>query len=37
LIEAFHVGISFVPRIELMAPVQSPVHLDPDRLLYMWR
>jgi hypothetical protein len=37
LIEAFHVGRSFVPRIELMAPVQSPVRLDPDRLLYMWR
>ena len=37
LIEAFHVGRSLVPRIELMAPVQSPVRLDPDRLLYMWR
>jgi predicted N-acetyltransferase YhbS len=37
LIEAFHVGRSFVPRIELVAPVKSPVRLDPDRLLYMWR
>ena len=37
LIEAFHVGRSFAPRVELMAPVQSPVRLDPERLLYMWR
>lgn len=37
LIEAFHVGISFAPRLELMAPVQSPVSVDPDRLLYVWR
>lgn len=37
LIDAFHVGISFAPRLPLMAPVQSPVRLDPDRLLYMWR
>lgn len=37
LIESFHVGWSFVPRVELMAPVRSRVRLDPDRLLYMWR
>jgi GNAT superfamily N-acetyltransferase len=37
LIEAFHVGRSFMPRVELMAPVQSPVRLDEDQLLYMWR
>jgi predicted N-acetyltransferase YhbS len=37
LIEAFDVGRSFAPRVELMAPIQSPVRLDPDRLLYMWR
>ena len=37
LIEAFHVGRSFVPRVELMAPIQSPVRLDEERLLYMWR
>ena len=37
LIEAFHVGRSFAPRVELMAPVQSPVPLDPGRLLYIWR
>ena len=37
LIEAFHVGRSFAPRVELMAPVQSPVRLDLERLLYMWR
>jgi len=37
LIEAFHVGRSFAPRVELMAPVQSPVPLDPNRLVYIWR
>jgi predicted N-acetyltransferase YhbS len=37
LIDAFHVGRSFAPRVELMAPVLSPVPLDPSRLLYMWR
>jgi len=37
LIEAFHVGRSFAPRVELMAPVRSPVALNPDRLLYLWR
>jgi predicted N-acetyltransferase YhbS len=37
LIEAFHVGRSPAPKVELMAPVRSPVPLDPDRLLYMWR
>ena len=37
LIEAFHVGRSFAPRVELMAPVQSPVPLNPNRLLYLWR
>jgi predicted N-acetyltransferase YhbS len=37
LIEAFHVGRTFIPRVELMAPVQSPVRLDEGRLLYMWR
>ena len=37
LIEAFHVGRTLAPRVELMAPVLSPVPLDPDRLLYLWR
>ena len=37
LIEAFHVGRSFAPRVEIMAPVRSPVPLDPNRLLYLWR
>lgn len=37
LVASFHVGRSFVPTVELMAPVQSPVRLDEDRLLYMWR
>jgi hypothetical protein len=25
------------PKLELVAPVQSPVPLAGDRLLYMWR
>jgi hypothetical protein len=37
LIEAFHVGPTLVPRVQLMIPVQSPVPLDEDRLVYMWR
>src|SRR5829696_3445898 len=37
LIDAFHVGVSIAPRLELVTPVQSPVPLDEDRLLYMWR
>jgi predicted N-acetyltransferase YhbS len=37
LIEGLHVGPTFAPRIQLMAPVQSPTPLDPDRLLYIWR
>jgi len=37
LTEAFHVGRSFAPRIELMAPVRSPIPVDGGRLLYMWR
>ena len=37
LFEAFHVGRTLTPRLELMAPVQSPVRLDEDRLVYMWR
>jgi hypothetical protein len=37
LIEAFHVGRTLVPRVELMSPVQSLARLDEHRLLYMWR
>ena len=37
LIEAFHVGRSPAPRLQLMAPVRSPVPLDPDRPVAMWR
>jgi hypothetical protein len=37
LIEMFHVGRSFAPRVELMAPVRSPVPIDQDRLVYSWR
>ena len=37
LLEALHVGRTFIPRVELMAPVRSPVRIDERRLLYMWR
>jgi hypothetical protein len=37
LIEAFHVGRTFMPRMHLMVPVRSPVPIDEDRLVYMWR
>jgi GNAT superfamily N-acetyltransferase len=37
LFEAFHVGFSVVPKVELMIPVRSPVPLDPDRVVYHWR
>lgn len=37
LIEAFHVGRTLIPRVQLMIPVQSPVPLDPARLAYLWR
>ena len=37
LIDVFHVGRSMTPRLQLMVPVQSPVPLDEDRPVYMWR
>jgi predicted N-acetyltransferase YhbS len=37
LIEAFHVGFSPAPKIQLMVPVRSPVPADPNRLVYYWR
>jgi GNAT superfamily N-acetyltransferase len=37
LINAFHVGPTIVPRVQIMVPVQSPVPLDAARLLYLWR
>ena len=37
LFEAFHVGFSLVPKIQLMIPVRSPVAVDPNRLVYYWR
>jgi predicted N-acetyltransferase YhbS len=37
LIDAFHVGPTLAPRVELVIPVQSPVPLDEDRLVYLWR
>lgn len=37
LFEAFHVGPSMMPRLQLMVPVQSPVPVDMDRPVYLWR
>jgi predicted N-acetyltransferase YhbS len=37
LFEAFHVGFSVVPKVQLMIPVRSPVAVDPSRLVYSWR
>jgi len=37
LIEVFHVGRTMIPRVELMIPVQSPVPLDENRPVYVWR
>jgi predicted N-acetyltransferase YhbS len=37
LFEAFHVGFSVVPKVELMIPVRSPVAVGPGRLVYSWR
>jgi GNAT superfamily N-acetyltransferase len=37
LIEIFHVGRTMIPRVELMIPVQSPVPLDENRPVYVWR
>jgi len=37
LVDAFHVGRTFAPKLQLMAPVMTPSPVDPARLLYMWR
>lgn len=37
LADVFRVGRGPVPRVEIMIPVQSPVPLDEDRPLYLWR
>jgi predicted N-acetyltransferase YhbS len=37
LIDAFHVGPTMIPRVQLMAPVQSPEPFDEDRPVYLWR
>jgi GNAT superfamily N-acetyltransferase len=37
LFGAFHVGRSMMPRLQLMVPVQSPVPVDMDRPVYVWR
>lgn len=35
--DAFHVGRSFAPRVELVSPIRAPFSLDTDRFLYLWR
>ena len=37
LMEVFHVGRTLTPRLQLVVPVQSPVHHDEDRPVYFWR
>jgi predicted N-acetyltransferase YhbS len=37
LTDAFHVGPTLIPRVEIMIPVQSPEPLDVDRPVYLWR
>jgi predicted N-acetyltransferase YhbS len=37
LIDAFHVGPTMIPRVEIMVPVLSPEPLDEDRPVYLWR
>jgi predicted N-acetyltransferase YhbS len=37
LTDAFHVGPTLIPRVNIMIPVQSPVPLDEDRPVYLWR
>ena len=35
--DVLHVGPTLVPRVEIMIPVQSPVPLEEDRPVYLWR
>ena len=37
LMDVLHVGPTLVPRVEIMIPVQSPVPLEEDRPVYLWR
>lgn len=37
LMEMFHVGFTFAPRVQLMIPIHSPVPVDETRLVYVWR
>jgi len=37
LTDVMHVGPTLVPRVNIMIPVQSPVPLDEDRPIYLWR
>jgi predicted N-acetyltransferase YhbS len=37
LIEAFAVGLMPGPRVELVVPVRSPVPIEAERLVYLWR
>jgi predicted N-acetyltransferase YhbS len=37
LVDVFRVGPTLVPKLELVAPVLSPVRLDEVRPVYLWR
>ncbi len=37
LIDMLRVGRTMVPQVRLMIPVQSPVPIDQDRPIYVWR
>jgi hypothetical protein len=36
-VDVFRVGPTLVPKLELVAPVLSPVRLDEVRPVYLWR
>jgi GNAT superfamily N-acetyltransferase len=37
LAEMVHIGPTVIPTVRLMAPVQHPERLDPERPIYLWR
>jgi predicted N-acetyltransferase YhbS len=37
LTDAFRMGPTLIPRVEIMVPVQSPEPLDENRPVYLWR
>jgi predicted N-acetyltransferase YhbS len=37
LVEMFHIGRTMIPQVEILIPVHSPVPLDDNRPVYVWR